>query len=145
MRRVLPLLVLSSLAFAPAPLPKTGSHRRPDAQRLQGKWERTQLYNGAALVPERPGEVTLAIAGETLAFSRNGKEQTKWTIELDPLKAPKGLDLVGLGDSKGAVQHGIYRLEGDTLTYCYSGTARPSSFDRSVPGVFLIVLKRKMP
>jgi uncharacterized protein (TIGR03067 family) len=57
----------------------------------------------------------------------------------------RGLTLFGVDDSRGFVQHGIFRLEGDTLTWCYSGKARPVSFDRSAPGVYLMILKRVKP
>jgi uncharacterized protein (TIGR03067 family) len=143
MHRCLLLFALVSLAFAPAPLPKADGPS--DAQKLQGTWERTHIYNGTLHLPEKPREVILRIKGEKAAFSRNGEEQTRWAIKLDAKTSPKGLDLVGLDDSKGFIQHGIFRLEGDTLTWCYSGTARPASFDRSAPGVFLMILKRMKP
>src|SRR5262245_25814464 len=104
MRRYLLLFALLSLAFAPAPLPRPDGPS--DAQKLQGKWERTHIYNGPLLIPEKPGEVILRINGEKAAFSRNGEEQTRWTIKLDAKTSPKGLELVGLDDSKGFVQHG---------------------------------------
>ena len=141
MRRAMLLLAVVCLAFAPAPLPKPD--RRSDAQKLEGEWERVRLYNGGSVFPEKPGEVTLTISGTVAAFSLRGMEQTKWDVKLAPLKSPKGLDLVGQGDSNGTIQHGIYRLEGGTLTYCYHGSARPTSFDPAAPGVFIQVLKRK--
>jgi uncharacterized protein (TIGR03067 family) len=143
MRRLLLTAALLTLAFAPAPLPKPAG--RHDARALEGKWERVRLYNGGALIPERPGEVSLVVTGRTAVFWRNGVEQTRWAIKLDPRASPRRLDLEGLGASQGVVLHGIYRPDGETLTWCYSGSARPSSFDRPAPGVFLVVLKRKKP
>jgi uncharacterized protein (TIGR03067 family) len=142
MRRVLPLLAIVCLAFAPAPFPK--AERPPDAQKMRGKWARVRLYNGTALVPEEPGEVTVVIDGGIVAFCRGGQVHTRWMLVLDARQSPRSLDLVGLDENKGYVLHGIYRLEADVFTCCYSGTVRPASFDPA-PGAYLIVLERVKP
>ena len=147
----LPLIVVVfSLAFARADDPQSSVALsaplppRPDAQRVQGTWERTQLYNGASLISEAPGDVTLVIVGEVATFHRSGKEQSKWTIKFDAMTTPRRLDLVGLGDSKRRILLGIYRLEDDKLTYC-NGEARPATFEGFADGVCLEVFRRKKP
>jgi uncharacterized protein (TIGR03067 family) len=65
-------------------------------------------------------------------------------LSLDPAKDPPHID-VWVPDQDGEVRcRGIYRLESDTLTVCYTiGPDRLSKFE-SLPkfGVYLLTLKR---
>jgi uncharacterized protein (TIGR03067 family) len=66
--------------------------------------------------------------------------------KVDPARTPKHIDLIGTeGENKGKVAPGIYALDGDKLTVCYTmpGKERPTGFESS-PGseATLVVWKR---
>jgi uncharacterized protein (TIGR03067 family) len=159
MRRVLPLLTLASLAFAPAPFPKP----IPKAlQAMQGQWaiddwgfaapkEQTFLMRGPWLRLKTKDEVVIVpgsaeVVGSNMAFSTNGKITSRWllraVIERGPA-TPGVLDLVQPQDKSTML--GIYKLEGDTLTICYRerGSTRPDVLSND--GQWRLVLKRKKP
>jgi uncharacterized protein (TIGR03067 family) len=58
------------------------------------------------------------------------------TIELDPTKHPGTIDYhMTAGPTKGAIQRGIYRIGGDTVTFCFAGAGAPRPADfTSQPG-----------
>jgi uncharacterized protein (TIGR03067 family) len=138
MRRILPLLVLLSFGFAPAPLPRRPD-KTSDVLKMQGEWRRVELYNGTSLMPQQGGEVVVAISGGTMSFSIHGEEHSRWEIKLG---AQGCIDLVGAGESKGNVLYGVYRLEGDTLKHCYSSAGRPAGLGPAA-GACHTVLKRR--
>ena len=70
-----------------------------------------------------------------------------YVLTLDPTKRPKRLDLVRADDPTDFYR-GIYRLEGDSFTYCIqdriSEADRPTDFD-SGKGAWVAVFVRKKP
>jgi uncharacterized protein (TIGR03067 family) len=75
-----------------------------------------------------------------------GKVVESGTYKLDASKNPATIDFtIEVGEDKGKLQLGIYKLEGDTLTMAVSipgAKARPKDFDPS-DEVELQVFKRK--
>jgi uncharacterized protein (TIGR03067 family) len=111
MLRVILPLVLLSLAFAPAPLPKTPRGQRPDdLARLQGEWVAVRETIGGHQFPVRDQVTT--ISGRTLRHVIRGQVTATWTIDPDPRRAPPRMNQRW----KGELLLSIYRLEGDTLT-----------------------------
>jgi uncharacterized protein (TIGR03067 family) len=54
------------------------------------------------------------------------------TCRVDPAAAPKQLDMIGTeGETQGKAAQGIYTLEGDSLTICYTmpGKPRPTQLE----------------
>jgi uncharacterized protein (TIGR03067 family) len=68
------------------------------------------------------------------------------TFNLDATKTPKQIDMIGTeGQLRGKVAQGIYALEGDVLTICYTmpGGARPTAFEsKPGSGSTLVIWKR---
>jgi uncharacterized protein (TIGR03067 family) len=139
MRRVLPLVLLS-LAFAPAPFPKPHQSKE-DLKKLQGLWMRKQVADGGRLCDDHAC-VTLEIIGQTAFEWQGGKLRTKLAMRLDATQHPRCLDFVVRDDPKGNAMRGIYRINGETFTYCYREGRRPTTFDPTAPDVFTAVFKR---
>ena len=138
MRRILPLLTVLCLGFAPAPFPRP---IRGELKALQGQWEQIR-YQGRS--PGLNGPEVFVFRGNHLIHRKRS-----WRVRIDPSHSPKVLDLKEPGTMSGAkvTLQGIYKLEGDTLTFCYrdetGSGGRLSAFDTSSPATHLHVLKRK--
>jgi uncharacterized protein (TIGR03067 family) len=140
MRTITLLLVsLGSLAFAPAPFPRT--HQREggdDLTKLQGTWMRTSL-NGK---PEK--NTLVSIKGDRMDY---GTSEDVWVVTVDMTKMPKRIDFVRV-DGKMTFR-GVYRLEGDTFTYSLlmnvAEAERPLDFNLNRPNAWVGVYKRQKP
>jgi uncharacterized protein (TIGR03067 family) len=138
MRRVLLLIVVLTLAFAPAPFPK---QRRPDdsqgdVQALQGKWA-DQLADSAFIT----------ISGGRMVYTSD----YSWKFTLNANATPRRIEAIGLGPRlAGKARRGIYRLEKDKLTICWrrGSVAKPDwpvSFDPAQKDVWVQVFQRLKP
>lgn len=139
MRRILPLLALASLAFAPAPFLKDG-RLAPDLKRAQGKWavESVRIDGDPALSP--PDEVV--IEGDTMAYLQGGELQSVWRVSLDATSSPRKCDLRGLGGRARNATVGTWKLDGDTLTLRYRFVLEGHGLDRAE---WVEALRRKKP
>ena len=143
MRSVLlaPLLAvcgLLSFEAEAAPVPK-GIKKPDDAKLLEGWWEGVTMDDGRGPTPHRDKDLIrdgLLYHSGTLRNEEPGQP-----IRLDPSKSPKEFDVEWL---PGKVYHGIYRIEGDTLTLCHGkpGQPRPTEFAGSGGTTYCIVYKR---
>lgn len=136
--RSLLLFALSAGLLTAAPVPK--ALKKPtDAQLLEGWWQFESLDDGRG--PTACRDYDLIRDGRLFhsGMLRNG--EAGHPIRLDPTQTPKHLDVE---DPLGRVLPGIYRLDGDTLTYCHSkpGHPRPTEFQGSAGEVYCGVLKR---
>jgi uncharacterized protein (TIGR03067 family) len=139
------LLVLAAfgcLAFAPAPFPKTTRHvEQDDLKTIQGDWYRVE-YDGQ---PEQP-PLHVRIVGDQLNFiSASGS----YTLNLNPKKRPKHIDIRNSPNEQSPGYRGVYRLDGDTFTYCLRSNVaeadRPLHFDTGRQGAWTAVYKRSKP
>jgi uncharacterized protein (TIGR03067 family) len=127
MRRVLPLLVLLTLAFAPAPPPRRErAQGRPE--RIEGHWRQVSGPNVGVLLVVEPGRMTFS--------GWKGVDPTSrvvYDLTVDPRKRPATYDVAYQGRKEPAFL-GIYKLEGDTLTCCnrLAGHGRPAAFEGAV-------------
>jgi uncharacterized protein (TIGR03067 family) len=128
MRRILPLLAVLLVGFAPAPFPKPV--RGSDMPLLQGAW-----FGG--------GHVEARFKRDRLTYYRDGKRVNVYRVTLEPKAEPKAFDLAG---SDGRNYRGIYSLEKDTLKMCSRGRGkpRPTAFEEGNESHFE-VLKRQKP
>ncbi len=67
---------------------------------------------------------------------------------IDPTKTPREVDSTYVnGPARDKTAKGIYKIDGDTITYCHAdpGRERPKAFDpgKDGSGLTLIVLKRQ--
>lgn len=134
--------LLLVLAIA-APAPKDGGKApAPTDHALVGEWVvESHVASGKPL--PRVGKV------ERITISRDRWKVTKELeaescLSLDPAKDPPEIDVWVPAQEEEARCRGIYKLDGDTLTVCYTmGKDRPTKFE-SAPksGVWLMTLKR---
>jgi uncharacterized protein (TIGR03067 family) len=132
MRRCLLLILTAtlSLAFAPAPFPKFQRPSRAAAiAPLEGRWDGVQW---------------LLVTPTRLTYHA-GQASQGYDLRFDPRARPATYDLREDGSGRGFL--GIYRIDGDTLTFCYNeeGKGRPTAFDGPGKGQFTEVYKRKHP
>jgi uncharacterized protein (TIGR03067 family) len=119
-----------------------------DLGKLAGAWTCVSATNdGKALAEETVKMLRLTITKEGGYKTERGDQVLfDSTCKIDSAKTPKQIDLVGTeGENKGKVAQGIYALDANTLTICYTmpGKGRPKALE-SKPGsaATLIVWKR---
>jgi uncharacterized protein (TIGR03067 family) len=118
----------------------SGQEAKKELDQLQGEW--TMLSREANGKASANTNWKLTIKGDQWKVTRPNDDMAgvgpEVTIKLDPSKNPKELDLND--------RPGIYKLEGDTLTFCRPNGAnagRPKEFNSVGPNE-IIVWKRAM-
>jgi uncharacterized protein (TIGR03067 family) len=140
---VYPSLLVGLAIVVGAPGKKDPPAKDPPS--LVGEWAGESGLRGGK--PENPPP------GTTLTFTADGKVKFKegnneraeeGTYKADPKKSPAEIDIVPPDNEKGPTILGIYRIEGDTLTLCFSmGGDRPREFASPAGSqVMLITCKR---
>jgi uncharacterized protein (TIGR03067 family) len=118
-----------------------------DLDKLQGTWARvSEVKDGKASPEEAVKKTKLTIKGDKYTL-RMGDDKRSGTLKVDASKSPATIDIMSEdGPNKGKTLQGIYKVEGDTLTYCIAppGRERPTAFEsKSGSGVMLYVNKRE--
>jgi uncharacterized protein (TIGR03067 family) len=137
-RALLPFFVLVLIATG-----VSGEEAKKELDQLQGEWTmHSRETNGK---PSANTVWKLTIKGDQWTVTRpnGGVAALEATIKLDPSKKPKEIDLIA---KKGSSMIGIYKLEGDTLTFCRPGPSpnaeRPKEFKTADSPNEIIVWKR---
>lgn len=100
---------------------------------------------------------TISITKDTIGMKLMGDKQHKVKYKIDPSKTPAEIDIIGKDKGqKDKTTYGIYKLEGDTLTFFVFGAEetkdRPKEFktvdftkkeNEGKPGGALMVTARK--
>jgi len=134
--------LILALALA-APASKDGAKPVPAAEHpLVGEWVVDSHVASGKPLPRFGMVERVTITRDRWKVKKESEFESY--LSLDGAKDPPQID-VWLPDQDGEVRcRGIYRLEGDTLTVCYTlGPDRPTKFE-SLPksGVYLLTLKR---
>lgn len=124
---------------------------RRELRKMDGTWQILSLVvNGDNLLAKDDGQKTSAvIKGATLTTVRAGKTVNEAALKIDPRKTPWEIDIIFTsGPNRGETLKGVYKLEDDYLTICYTRGAsdRPTDFDsKSGSSRSLIVYQRQKP
>jgi uncharacterized protein (TIGR03067 family) len=125
-----------------------------DLREIQGDWDmvdwskeikegpRSRQRRGPSVILAAIPRKTVHIVGYRLKIYRQVEVEERWAVRLASVGSPRGLDIT---EAEGRKSLGIYRLEGDVLTICYTdpGKGRPTEFSNKEQ--WLLVLKRKKP
>src|SRR5262249_56168430 len=123
-----------------APFPKSGRPvREDDLKKLQGRWVRLDSRGHVNPI------CMLTIQGNRMQFPNPNEA---WIITLDTTKTPRRIDRLKVGQQKD-VRVGIYRLEGDTFTFCLGdGPAdkdRPPGLEADKRGDACVFVDKRLP
>jgi uncharacterized protein (TIGR03067 family) len=140
-------LVMSLGLLVAAPGTKDEKDKE-DLKKFEGNWVFASWnHAGEALPAEARDTAKWTIKGDKYTFEFAGMTE-EGTIKLDPSKKVPTIDLtITAGNDKGKEQPGIYKIDGDTITFCFArpgGTDRPKDFTSTEDDSnILIVMKRK--
>lgn len=111
--------------------PKTPSVK-DELQLLQGTWQVSEWDEaGKALTDREKKDRTVFFGGNIFIFRKGEKVVQAGTIQLDPSKTPRTMNLsVKEGEGKDGVLLAIYSLDNNTLKLCFdpAGQTRPGKF-----------------
>jgi uncharacterized protein (TIGR03067 family) len=139
------LLVLSVSLLVAADKPKND---KKDLDLMQGTWQVVALESGAGKAPKEALEksnMRLTIKGNKFVSKSGDKLLLEGTLEINPAKKPKTLDVKGTDpQGKEVATTGIYELNGDTMRVCFvfKGEKRPEVF-ATKPGSKVAIFEYK--
>jgi uncharacterized protein (TIGR03067 family) len=115
---------------------------------LEGTWEivSIELQGKKAGLPEERKE-RLTFRDGTFAVVQGQEARDKGTLNLDPMKKPKTMDMVSGGEgNKGKKALAIYELKGNDLRVCVAapGQPRPSAFTTDAGSANYITTMRRV-
>jgi uncharacterized protein (TIGR03067 family) len=117
---------------------------------LAGTWKAVEMNDGGTqLSAEDAAKYGYKFDKDKFDLLKEGKStrtgQLVAATEEVPSAKPEGVGVKQLDRyDTGIVMHGIYKLDGDTLTWCYSSKVRPSKFAGDTQtSTSLLVLKRE--
>ena len=147
MRCLLLSIVVSSVAFAPAPLYREPKPQSPaDAVKaIRGKWKVVSRTIGGEAA--RHSVSTLEVAdGRWTYSSAKGDWRSPWTLSLDAKGKPWRFDAQSEKQA-AAKMRGVCVVEGDKLTVCFTtdGEEPPGDLDGKEQGRHLDVYQRIKP
>jgi uncharacterized protein (TIGR03067 family) len=118
-----------------------------DLSKIQGEWVVQQAQRNGKDAPEKAREsIKIKIDGSkiTISDAQSVRDETA-EITLDPSKSPATIDLKPSRPGGEELVPGIYKLDGEMLTLCWTkqGGGRPTEFStKAGDDHVLFVLKR---
>jgi uncharacterized protein (TIGR03067 family) len=102
---------------------------RKELEALQGKWKTVAgEAAGNPFQPEAIPDFSMVIGADGKSTGRTPQGEFGFTITVDPGKSPRTIDnRHETGESKGKMQYGIYKREGDRLTVCVTPRGSPEA------------------
>jgi uncharacterized protein (TIGR03067 family) len=122
------LSIAALFTFSLSTLAAPGPKEKDDQAKLQGSWAFTSwVHSGENLSEETRDGAKWAVKGDKYTFEIQGISE-EGTIKLDSSKKLATIDLIiTAGTDKDKTQLGIYKIDGDTITFCL---ARPGVKER---------------
>ena len=103
-----------------------------ELKRHQGTWIATSsTFDGLKAPDEIARSIQRIVTENHVVWERQGRRFAGTTIELDPTRDPKNIDVIPDGGrNRGERVLGIYKLDGERLTICMAraGQPRPREF-----------------
>ena len=136
------LFVVVDVDAAPAP-----KELKSDLSKLEGDWVFVSWeHAGVKLVEQARESAKWSVKGDKYKFEIQGIGE-EGTLKLDSSKKPATIDLaITEGNDKGKSQLGIYKIEKDTITFCFArpdARERPTEFSTNAENnQILVTLKR---
>jgi len=134
--------LLLALALG-APAPKAEAKPPADEHPLIGEWAVESEVSSGKPIANVGKRARVILTSDRWKIKIEG--ETESCLSVNPKKDPPTIDVwvPSQADDELSTCRGIYKLEGDTLTFCYSHKERPTKFE-SPPksGIYLMTLKR---
>jgi uncharacterized protein (TIGR03067 family) len=136
------LLIAALLAAEPSK-----AEAKKTMRELEGVWTcESATINGRKLDEATVKSLKLTLKGEQYKTERGDEVLFDSTYSLDTKADPKRIEMIGTeGDLMGKAALGIYRLDKDRLTMCYTmpGKERPKEFKSEEKSeAYLLVWRR---
>ncbi len=121
----------------PAPSATSADIQRREASALQGNWTLISFTAAEKSVEVTGGGITFA--GDKMIMKAPAGETTTYLYRIDPLAAPKTIELTDTQDTNAPPRFAIYELEGKSLRLCLGGERKPpTAFGADGSRVFLL-------
>jgi len=143
-------LAFAGLTLVALAAPKPANKDSEDPlKKFAGDWAVTSWKTGGDDLPaEALADSKWTVKGDKYTFNAGG-EKEEGTIKLDPTAKPGTIDLaITAGDDKGKTQVGIYKIDGETITFCLNRPGekdRPKDFKTTEDNNFLLITMKKKP
>jgi uncharacterized protein (TIGR03067 family) len=140
--QIVALLVAACSSLA-APVENKG-RAQAEMKRFQGRWVAIYVeIEGKPIPPEGLEdlkELDILVEGDKVILKEDGMVKESWKVRfsIDPIKAPRTIDLsISVEESRPETLLGIYKFDGDVLKICILPPSkepeRPTKF-RTSPG-----------
>jgi uncharacterized protein (TIGR03067 family) len=138
-------LCLSCAAGLATPVPKQDPIKEA-LRALKGEWHIVSRFDNGAATPLN--DRIVAFEGDRYTLRTGGTVTGEATIKVAPTEKPAQMDwsYTTEGPYKGKTQLGIYKIEGDTITFCLApiGQPRPAEFSSNEGGGHILATYKRV-